>query len=114
MHRGRFLPIRRAIASAASYKARRSGAYGDAARGLTFRGDAERDPLARRLDPAPRLSQADYWRAVRTFSGGATPALVRNGLMSMPPRRVKRASTVSASQPQRAARSTKIRSTQCS
>ena len=55
-----------------------------------------------------------YWRGVRTFGGGASPALVRNGLMSMPPRRVKRASTVSASGRQRAATSTKMRSTQCS
>lgn len=32
-----------------------------------------------------------YWRAVRRFGGGALPVVARQGLMSMPPRRVYRA-----------------------
>ena len=61
-----------------------------------------------------RLHGGGYWRAVRTLSDIVAPAFVRNGLMSSPPRRVKRASTVNCSQWQRALTSTKMRSTQCS
>ena len=55
-----------------------------------------------------------YCRAVRMFGGAAAAAFVRKGLMSIPPRRVKRAYTVSCSHRQRESTSTKMRSTQCS
>jgi len=39
----------------------------------------------------PTILPNRYCRAVRTFAGGAIATLVRKGLMSIPPRRVKRA-----------------------
>ncbi len=38
-----------------------------------------------------RLVAASYCRGVRMLAGGAGSKLLRNGLMSMPPRRMKRA-----------------------
>jgi hypothetical protein len=38
-----------------------------------------------------RLVAAPYCRGVRTLAGGAGSKLLRNGLISMPPRRMKRA-----------------------
>ena len=38
-----------------------------------------------------RAAPARHCRAVRAFGGGGSSPLVRKGLMSMPPRRVKRA-----------------------
>ena len=39
----------------------------------------------------PDLYFADYCLGVRMLSGGTSSKSLRNGLMSMPPRRVKRA-----------------------
>src|SRR5690348_13044634 len=61
-----------------------------------------------------RLGAHGYCRAVRTFAGMRSPASLRKGLMSMPPRRVKRAYTDRVRAPQRDFKSMKMRSTQCS
>jgi len=66
--------------------------------------------LAGRLLPGSRR----YCRGVRSLSSGAGSKLLRKGLISMPPRRRKRAYTVKRSGLQRSAMSMKMRSTQAS
>jgi len=56
----------------------------------------------------------NYCRGVRMFAGGADSKLLRNGLMSMPPRRMKRAYTLKLAGRQRSRMSTNIRSTHAS